>query len=153
MSGDVTKHIQTLADLAGFARDFITRHPHGAVVGLYGDLGAGKTSFVRAVVQELSQRAGAGMPRVTSPTYVLHQSYPALVPPVDHFDLYRFDSASDSSLLEMGYFEILENCRQRKGFLFVEWPERAQPLSLLQLDETLHLTFLEGGRAIRTSKA
>ncbi len=152
MSADTETKIQSLPDLSRFAQAFIDTHPEGVVLGLSGELGAGKTAFVRAVVQTLSERAGAGTPRVTSPTYVLHQSYSALKPAVDHFDLYRFESATETSLLEMGYFEILENCRNRKGFLFVEWPERAEPPSLLGLTETLHLSFFEGGRLAKVTR-
>ena len=148
MPAEPSKTIHTLADLALFAGDFILRHPEGAVVGLTGELGTGKTTLVRAIVSELSARAGVPPPRVTSPTYVLHQSYAFLSPPVDHFDLYRLDSANELSLLEIGYFEILQQSRERKGFLFVEWPERVELRGLLGLSEELSLSFASGGRDI-----
>lgn len=144
-----SRTLKSLGDLGGFVRDFLRGRPKGAVVGLSGGLGAGKTTFVRTLVHELSAAQGGKPPRVVSPTYVLHQSYPALKPPVDHFDLYRFESATDSALLEIGYFETLENCRRQGGFLFVEWPEKAAPLTLLDLDETLHFSLEADHRVVR----
>src|SRR5262245_20009438 len=95
--------IRSLDELTTFARRFLDEHPTGAIVGLTGTLGAGKTTFVRACVQHL-----AGSPiRVASPTFVLHQSYPNLSPSVDHFDLYRLQKPDQAALLEAGYLEAV----------------------------------------------
>lgn len=120
--------IKTLEDLDKFAGEFLNKHPKGAIVGLSGTLGAGKTTFVRAVVKRLSPRE-----RVMSPTYVLHQVYPTN-PPIHHMDLYRLENVDQSSLLELQYFASLEEVRRKKGFLFVEWPEKCVDVKLLGLD-------------------
>ncbi len=132
--------IGSLAELGVAAGKFLESRPQGAVVGLLGDLGAGKTTFVRAFIEAVAKRSGVKAPRVTSPSFVLHQSYASLAPPVDHFDLYRLKSADTAALLELGYFETVEKSREKRGFVFIEWPEREARAGLLELDLRLELT-------------
>ncbi len=81
----------------------------GDVVNVSGELGAGKTTFVRGAVRTLAPDA-----RVTSPTYTVGHRYDG----VSHLDLYRFEQLTDADwgALEP-YFE--------DAIVFVEWPERA----------------------------
>lgn len=133
------KELLSLERLPNFAKAFLQAHPKGAVVALSGELGAGKTTFVRAVLQILFERQEKAFQRVMSPSFVLHQSYPDTVPPVEHFDLYRLDNVSFEVLSEMGYYDALERVEQSGGFLFVEWPEKAQSFSDLHC--TCQLSF------------
>jgi tRNA threonylcarbamoyladenosine biosynthesis protein TsaE len=84
----------------------------GDVVTVSGELGSGKTTFVRGACREL----GVAVP-VTSPTFTVGHRYPA-EPAVSHLDLYRFQgfSAAEWGDLEP-YFE--------DAICFVEWPEAA----------------------------
>lgn len=125
-----------LRDLSAVVTEFRTAHPRGGVFGLSGSLGAGKTTFVRELVRQLT---GNPWKRVVSPTYVLHQSYADAKPIVEHFDLYRLEFLEEPQLIEIGYFDALERVRREKGFLFVEWPERASSSAALQLDGTLRI--------------
>lgn len=84
----------------------------GFVVGLLGDLGAGKTRFVQAVVEVLNGSAHT----VTSPTYALVHIYPG-EPEVRHLDLYRLDPD--------GVEELGPEVFEEPGWVFVEWVERA----------------------------
>ncbi|HEX3454318.1 MAG TPA: tRNA (adenosine(37)-N6)-threonylcarbamoyltransferase complex ATPase subunit type 1 TsaE [Gaiellaceae bacterium] len=81
----------------------------GDVVYVSGELGAGKTTFVRGAVRALAPDA-----RVTSPTYTIGHRYDG----VSHLDLYRLEHLTDADwgALET-YFE--------DAIVFVEWPERA----------------------------
>ena len=90
--------------------------PRPAVVTFSGELGAGKTTLVRAVCEGL----GVTDPSlVTSPTFALIQEYPSPKGNVVHVDLYRLKS--DAELEGLGWDEIVANA----SVLLVEWPERA----------------------------
>lgn len=91
----------------------------GDVVALAGELGVGKTAFVRALIGALSERLDG---EVTSPTFTLMQSYPVTLrgePALCwHADLYRLGDPAE--LEELGLEEAAQD-----GLLIVEWPEIA----------------------------
>lgn len=88
--------------------------PPGAVVTISGELGAGKTTFVQALVRGLGVTGQA-----TSPTYALVHRYEGRRGPVFHLDCYRLSSPAEAS--DLGWDDML-----REGdALLVEWPERA----------------------------
>lgn len=97
----------------------------GEVIALHGELGAGKTQFVRGLVRGL----GGNPLRVSSPTYVLLHIY-APTPeaadtmrlPVFHLDAYRVGGADDFDAI--GFGELLE----QGGVVVVEWPSRVEEL-------------------------
>jgi tRNA threonylcarbamoyladenosine biosynthesis protein TsaE len=92
----------------------------GDVILLEGDLAAGKTTFVRG----LARRLGGDPDEVSSPSFVLVQSYPCGGQPIQslhHVDLYRLqDRVSD--LRELGLEELLSD---PSGVVAVEWPKGA----------------------------
>ena len=84
----------------------------GAVVAFTGDLGAGKTAFVRGMAR------GLGIPhRVTSPTFTIVNEYEDGRLPLFHFDMYRLGSADE--LFDIGWEDYLN----RGGVCAVEWSE------------------------------
>ena len=86
----------------------------GSVVAMYGDLGAGKTAFVRGMTRGL----GINFP-VSSPTFNVVNEYPGEVP-MFHFDMYRLGSADE--LFDIGWDDYLE----RGGICAVEWSENVE---------------------------
>lgn len=85
------------------------------VIALSGELGAGKTTFVRGLLRALGHRGA-----VRSPTYTLVEPYDVDGHRVLHLDLYRLAGAAD--LTALGLREELDG----KTLLLVEWPERAE---------------------------
>jgi tRNA threonylcarbamoyladenosine biosynthesis protein TsaE len=83
----------------------------GDVVGLTGDLGAGKTQFTKGIAEGLGSGA-----LVTSPTFVLMNTYEGRVP-LRHFDLYRLDPVD---LEGLGYYDVKD-----ASVVVVEWGEKA----------------------------
>lgn len=109
-----------LEDMKRYAADFVAALPAHAgrqahVVGLKGNLGAGKTTFVQAVSEALGVKE-----HVTSPTFVLARRYDTAHPTFTslvHIDAYRLsDDAKDT----IGFAEYLANPH---NLVLVEWPE------------------------------
>ncbi len=107
----------------------------GDVIFLSGELGAGKTLFIRAAAREL----GVNAP-VTSPSFTIGQTYPGKVK-VHHLDLFRLPEVTGADAAE------LEPFFEADAITFVEWPQRgadglAEPAMIIQLehiDETSRL--------------
>ncbi len=111
----MTLRRERVADLDAFERlaaEFARTLAPGDVVALSGDLGAGKTTFVRAIVRELH-----GADVASSPTFVFWNRY-AGSPPIEHLDCYRVERPEEA--LELG----LEESFRPESIVLVEWPER-----------------------------
>ena len=109
----------------------------GDVVGLKGDLGAGKTTLARAII-----RAAADDPDliVPSPTFTLVEVYETPRGTFWHFDLYRLETPGQ--VFELGWEEALA-----EGIVLIEWPERLGDLLPKHLSVTLEVDG-DGRRAL-----
>jgi tRNA threonylcarbamoyladenosine biosynthesis protein TsaE len=94
-------------------RDFAANLEAGAVLGLCGDLGAGKTHFVKGLAAGLGSSGEA-----TSPTFTLIHEYPGGRLPLFHFDLYRLET--EDELLRIGFDDYLD----AGGVLAIEWADK-----------------------------
>lgn len=100
-----------------FARGLSPRTDAATVVTLSGDLGAGKTAFVKGVARALGVTE-----HVTSPTFVIMKIYPLNggFKKLVHIDAYRLKG--EHHLKVLGWEEL---CADPKNLIFVEWPEQA----------------------------
>ena len=101
---------------AAFAARISALAEIGDVIGLKGDLGAGKTTFARAFIG-----ARGGTEEVPSPTFTLVQIYELGPAAIWHFDLYRLRSPDEA--WELGIEDAFS-----EGISLIEWPERLGPL-------------------------
>lgn len=110
-----------------------------SVLLLYGDLGAGKTTLARLIIQEL---AGAPI-EVPSPTFTLMQTYDTPRGEVSHFDFYRLKSADE--IEELGWDDAVA-----QSITIVEWPERLGS-AIPRRAKKIHLSF-DGVTGQRTAQ-
>lgn len=107
---------RTEAETAALGEIFGRNLDRPLVIALQGDLGAGKTVFVRGAARGLGITG-----QITSPTFVLLKIYNGRLA-LYHFDFYRLSEAED--LLELGFAEYLPG----EGVAFIEWAERLPDL-------------------------
>jgi tRNA threonylcarbamoyladenosine biosynthesis protein TsaE len=108
-----------------FARTFAARLRPGSVVLLRGDLGAGKTVFVRGLALGL----GLDPDVVSSPTFTLIQEYRGR-PSLYHVDLYRLEAAETADL-------GLEELAEGDGIVAIEWPEKLREVPPQAVEVTI----------------
>ena len=101
------------AETIALARTLAATLRRGDVLALSGDLGAGKTHFVKGLATGLGTAAS-----VTSPTFTLLHEYPGGRLPLYHFDFYRLDDADEA--LRIGLDEYLDG----DGACVIEWAEK-----------------------------
>jgi tRNA threonylcarbamoyl adenosine modification protein YjeE len=117
-------------DVAALAADVAAMVRAGDVVALTGGLGAGKTTFARALIRLLTGDMDLEVP---SPTFVLIQTYEGGSYPIVHADFYRLQKPDE--LLELGWEEACDG-----ALVLVEWPGRAEahlPADRLDIDFAL----------------
>jgi tRNA threonylcarbamoyladenosine biosynthesis protein TsaE len=104
---------QSAGETAAAGRSLAATLTAGSVVLLYGDLGAGKTAFVKGLAEGL----GAAQEDVSSPTFTIMQEYRGGRLPLFHVDLYRLNDSRE--IEDLGLDEIAAD-----GVLAIEWAEK-----------------------------
>jgi tRNA threonylcarbamoyladenosine biosynthesis protein TsaE len=110
--------INDLSEIHQAARQFLAEIDNQNVFAFYGDMGAGKTTFIKAVCEEL----GVQEP-VTSPTFAIINEYrDKKGKSIYHFDFYRIKKLEE--VFDFGY----EDYFYSGNFCFIEWPELVESL-------------------------
>ncbi|SFW59486.1 tRNA (adenosine(37)-N6)-threonylcarbamoyltransferase complex ATPase subunit type 1 TsaE [Luteibacter sp. UNCMF366Tsu5.1] len=141
MSGGGDRYLADEEATLALGQQFAAALDGGLVMHLYGDLGAGKTTFARAFLRAL----GVGE-RVKSPTYSLIEGYDVGERRAFHLDLYRI--ADPGELEWLG----LDSLAEPGAIVLVEWPERGAG-ALPPVDLALHFRHDGTGRAVRVEAA
>ncbi len=105
-------------DTIKFAEEYAKTLKKGDIILLYGDLGSGKTVFVKGILQYFV----GDSKDVTSPTFTIVNEYNSDKFNIYHFDFYRVQNVNE--LYNIGIEEYLYS----GGICFIEWPERAEEL-------------------------
>jgi tRNA threonylcarbamoyladenosine biosynthesis protein TsaE len=120
-------------ETAAVGRNLASSLKAGDVVLLYGDLGAGKTAFVRG----LAEGVGVDRDEVSSPTFTLVQEYRGGRLTLFHVDLYRLDDPREID--DLGLDEIAED-----GVLVIEWAEKVPDIARLKPSRDISVRIQHG---------
>ena len=112
---DISKESST----AKFARKFSKVLKVGDVVLLHGEIGAGKTTFIRYLINSLEKKSKVKLGEITSPTFSILNEYEIKNITIRHYDLFRIKDINE--IKNIGMYENI------KDFItFIEWPDKIQ---------------------------
>ena len=110
--------ISSIHQLPQFAEEFLKLVPNPSCIAFKGEMGAGKTTFIHAILDALEVKDFEG-----SPTFAIIQEYPISTRGnIYHMDCYRIKSIGEA--VDIGLEEILDE----KSYIFIEWAEKIQSL-------------------------
>lgn len=109
--------IRTIEELPPVARQLLEHFPTERVFLLNGEMGSGKTTFIKEICKVLGVRNG-----MSSPTYSIVNEYQGAKDVIYHFDLYRLKDVNEC--LDIGFEEYVHSGH----YCFIEWPEIAKAL-------------------------
>ena len=128
--------IKDLEHIREAAQEFISHMGDHRVFAFYGSMGAGKTTFIKALCEELGVTDV-----VTSPTFAIVNEYEAPSRPIFHFDFYRIKKLEE--VYDMGY----EDYFYSDALCFIEWPEL---IDEVLPDDAVKVTIKENADGTRT---
>jgi len=115
-------------DTEDLAKKFLQKIKPGHIIFLYGEIGVGKTTFIKYLVNELQKNNKLKKTEVTSPTFNLLNEYQIDEINIKHFDLFRIKSPKELENLDL-FADSL------KSIIFIEWPQiiEKKPKNLIEL--------------------
>jgi tRNA threonylcarbamoyladenosine biosynthesis protein TsaE len=129
-------YIESVDTIQSVAAEFLNRYPNHRLFAFYGELGSGKTTFIKALCRELGVTA-----LVSSPSFALIHEYQSVrYGKLYHFDFYRMEKLEEA--YDIGY----EDYFYSGNFCFIEWADKAKPLLP---SETLHINIVPDGSSGR----
>ena len=112
---DISKESST----AKFARKFSKVLKVGDVVLLHGEIGAGKTTFIRYLINSLEKKNKVKQGEITSPTFSILNEYEIKNITIRHYDLFRIKDSNE--IKNIGIYENIQDF-----ITFIEWPDKIQ---------------------------
>ena len=115
---------------AEIAKEFTNIFVNGDIVFLIGEMGVGKTTFVRYLINEFQKKNNLDLTEVTSPTFNILNEYQIVDVNIKHYDLYRLKEFNEIN--NLGILEDVKN-----SLILIEWPT----LLLDNLNNSIKLSF------------
>jgi len=133
--------LKSLEDTRNFSRRISEIVKAGDVIFLYGEIGVGKTTFVRFFINHLEKKNRIKYSDVLSPTFNIVYDYDIGKTKIQHYDLYRLKNNKD--ILQLGMFETLKNYIK-----IVEWPELIESKPRDRIDILFKYSSIKNSRKI-----
>ena len=135
--------LNSLEDTQNFSKNISKIISAGDIIFLYGDIGVGKTTFVRFLINHLESKNGIKKSDVLSPTFNIVYDYDVGNLKILHYDLYRLKNYKDIS--QLGMFETSND-----SIKIVEWPELIESKPKDRVDIQFQYSKLIDSRKVKT---
>tara|TARA_B100000686_G_C16501671_1_gene817389 strand:+ start:33 stop:488 length:456 start_codon:yes stop_codon:yes gene_type:complete len=134
--------LKSLEDTKNFSKNFSKIIKIGDVIFLYGEIGAGKTTFTRFFINNLEKKRGIKNSDVLSPTFNIVYDYDVGGIKILHYDLYRLKNYKDIS--QLGMFET-----SKDHIKIIEWPELIESKPKDRIDILFEHSEIENSRKVK----
>ena len=134
--------LKSLKDTKNFSKNFSQIISKGDIIFLYGEMGTGKTTFVRFFINCLESKNKIKNSDVLSPTFNIVYDYNVGNAKILHYDLYRLKNYNDIS--QLGMFEISDD-----NITIIEWPELIVPKPKDRVDILFEYSKLVDSREVK----
>jgi tRNA threonylcarbamoyladenosine biosynthesis protein TsaE len=138
MSGHFNMLVRDIRLLPEAAAALLKCFPSQKIFVFYGEMGAGKTTFIKQLCEVLGTTEA-----LSSPTYALVNEYNAATQRIYHMDLYRLNDLEEA--LQMGIEEYLDD---KEAYCFIEWPQLIETLLPLNVVKVNIVAIEDGYRVI-----
>lgn len=111
-----SRRLDSLVATEELAKEIVLRLKPQQIIGLQGEMGIGKTYFIKALAQQL----GCPSIEVNSPSYAIHQEYHGTTKKLQHVDLYRLES--EDEIESSGFWDLFDGSPD--SLIVIEWIDR-----------------------------
>jgi len=134
--------LSLLKDTKNLSKKISKLIKNGDIIFLYGEIGVGKTTFVRFLINHLEVENKIQKSDILSPTFNIVYDYEIGKIKISHYDLYRIKNYKD--ILELGMFE-----NSKDSITIIEWPELIKPKPIDRIDILLKYSKSTNSRKVK----